>query len=309
LRVGAFCRYDRPMRTALIALGLPIFGASLAVAQTPLQQARDLRDAAAGGEPRGGNAAPYQVSRRVRQAQENARFNSGVSGRGVSGGGESDSGSGWGGDREDTGRSAWSDGNETRDQGSSYRQAPSGPPHELGVYTGVTPGTSGSPPRAEAARRTKRHIVVTWPGFQARPDGASRFFLQSTAPLVTEVLNEPGKFVLLLSDSAVHLENTRRSLDTRFFNTPVNWARIERRRTGRRRHDLALVLDMRGDITPVVTTEQGPDGYSYVFFEFPSGNFAPPPPPPPEQGTVPRSTSSGVTTDELDRERPPPVQR
>jgi hypothetical protein len=113
--------------------------------------------------------------------------------------------------------------------------------------------------------------VVTWPGFQLRPDGASRFFIQTNGPVVHQVLDERGRIVVRLRDTGIHLTNTRRWLETRYFNTPVTRARIERRGG-----DTVLSLDVRAGATPSITTEQAPNGYYFVFIEFPPGNYAPP---------------------------------
>lgn len=111
---------------------------------------------------------------------------------------------------------------------------------------------------------------MTWPGFQQRPDGASRFFLQTTAPVQIEERAEANRFVLVLKDTGLHLRNNRRPLETRYFNTPVRKADIERR--GR---DLAFVLDLRAQVRPVVSQEAAENGYNFVFLSFPAGSFLP----------------------------------
>ena len=136
-------------------------------------------------------------------------------------------------------------------------------------YDGVSPGSSNVPPRAPDPGGAGP-LLMTWPGFQQRPDGASRFFLQTTGPVQVEQKNEDGRFVLLLKNTRLHLRNNRRPLETRYFNTPVSSARIERR--GR---DLAFVLSLRGQVTPMVSTQQGAGGYNFILLEFPAGSYLP----------------------------------
>jgi len=136
-------------------------------------------------------------------------------------------------------------------------------------YDGVSPGSSNVPPRAPDPGGSGP-LLMTWPGFQQRPDGASRFFLQTTGPVQVEQKNEDGRFVLLLKNTRLHLRNNRRPLETRYFNTPVSSARIERRGS-----DLAFVLSLRGQVTPMVSTQQGAGGYNFVLLEFPAGSYLP----------------------------------
>jgi hypothetical protein len=138
---------------------------------------------------------------------------------------------------------------------------------------------------------------MTWPGFQARPDGASRFFIQTTQPVVHDVRRENRRIVITLRNTQLHLRNNRRPLETAYFNTPVSRARIERH--GR---DLAIVLDLRADVAPQVSAQPAENGYHYLFIEFPSGEFLP-------EGmrteTIRSSPQDVGPGDTLDDERPP----
>ncbi len=106
--------------------------------------------------------------------------------------------------------------------------------------------------------------VLTWPGFQMTPNG-SRFFLQTTSAPVTETKPSEGRFEVILKNARTHVRNTRRWLDTRYFATPVRRARVERR--GRR--DLAFVFELRTASTPSVSSGTGPDGYTYLYVDWP----------------------------------------
>src|SRR5688500_5011931 len=102
-------------------------------------------------------------------------------------------------------------------------------PHELGHYAGVVPGQTNRPPAMprDVSRRPNR--IVTWPGFQARADGASRFFVQTTSAVQPSTSTTPGRVTITLPNVRIHLSNNHRPLETRFFNTPVARARVQRR--------------------------------------------------------------------------------
>lgn len=160
----------------------------------------------------------------------------------------------------------------------------------VGEYAGVTPGTGNPPPRAGAVARARPAKLLTWPGFQATAGGGSRFFLQVSGPVQVESRGSEGRFELVLKNTRVHLRNTFRPLDTRFFSTPVNSAKVERRR-----RDLAVVFQLRASATPNVTQGVGEGGFHFVYVDFPPGAWVTPEPvaaptvapPPPVDDEVP----------------------
>jgi hypothetical protein len=142
----------------------------------------------------------------------------------------------------------------------------------LGIYAGVEPGEAVVPPayrRIPALMQRTRATILTWPGFSQRGDGGSRFFVQTTGPVATDVRVEQNRVVILFRNTTIHVRNSGRWLETRFFNTPVTRARLERRR-----RDMALVLYMRGPATPVVSS--GANGaFHYTYVDFGPGAYAP----------------------------------
>ncbi len=195
-------------------------------------------------------------------------------------------------------------------------------PHAVSEYGGVTPGTGHPPPRARrlAARRgaRARSEIITWPGFQAQSGGASRFFVQTTGPVTTQIHASPGRVEIIFPDTVVNLSNSRRWLETQFFETPVLRARLERRR-----RDMVLVMYLRAGVTPSVSQSTDTNGFNFTYIDFPAGHYLPdapiPVPPPPsrrdESGRAivrpasPESETSYPTSDDsMDDERPPPVQ-
>lgn len=171
-------------------------------------------------------------------------------------------------------------------------------------YQGVTAGSATEPPHASALKGAGARLM-TWPGFQMRPDGSSRVFVQTTVEPKFETKKSPGRFELILKNTKVFLRNNRRPLETRFFNTPVTQVQLKRR--GK---DLAVIVSLRADVTPHVHAEAGPDKrFYYVLMDFPAGQWvegatapatseAPPPSPPP----------SSAGSQAPDQEKPPPVK-
>lgn len=165
--------------------------------------------------------------------------------------------------------------------------------HATGDYAGVAPENQHTPPRHGAVRRSQGGSLITWPGFQMRADGGSRFFLQVSQAPQTELARTQGRVELLVRGTATHVRNTRRPLETRFFNTPVTRARIERRS-----RDLAFVFDLRADVTPTVSQQAGANGYHFVIVDFPAGTYVEGPAQPPVPvagGAYPRDESASET--------------
>lgn len=196
-------------------------------------------------------------------------------------------------------------------------------PRPLGVYNGVEPGEAQPPPayRRVVRRQTRarrRGLILTWPGFAPLGDGSSRFFIQTTQPQPAELLVEQGRVVVLFRNTTIHLRNSGRWLETRYFNTPVLRARLERRR-----RDMALVLVLRPNTvaTPRITTEAAQGGnFHYTYIDFPPGDYAPVvAETPPRASTVPNPTAPrqppaaparplDPSIQALDDERPPVMQ-
>ncbi len=150
------------------------------------------------------------------------------------------------------------------DETTAEESAPTETSTRESSYPGVVPGSGHAPPRARAMKGKAR--LLTWPGFQPKTDGTSRFFLQTSRPV--EVVEKRGKkrFELLLRETRVHLSNTLRPLVTRHFDTPVVRALVKRR--GRK--GVAIVFDLREDVSPVVSQKVEKDGYNYVYVDFPA---------------------------------------
>jgi hypothetical protein len=146
------------------------------------------------------------------------------------------------------------------------------PEHPLGTYAGVVPGASATP--AVPVAKTETKPMITWPGFQMRPDGTSRVFIQSTTALSPQPSAAGPKFSVHLPGAKIAGNTNKLPLETRFFNTPVSRVNIEQQRDG-----VTLVLDLRAEVSPVVSSERGPTGYYFLYIDLPKGTFVKTPAP------------------------------
>jgi hypothetical protein len=196
-------------------------------------------------------------------------------------------------------------------------------PHPLAEYGGVTPGRPNPPPATgritQRRGRAARAAIVTWPGFQMRDDGGSRFFVQTTTAVSPTVHSSDGRVEIVFPNTATHLSNSRRFLETAFFETPVVRAHLERRR-----NDMVLVLQMRAAVVPQITSGPAEGGFSFTFIDFPAGQYRPadmgPVQPPAQRDTSGRAvvrpaspdSSRDYPTDSeqraMDDERPPSMR-
>jgi hypothetical protein len=139
-------------------------------------------------------------------------------------------------------------------------------------YEGVVPGSGHEPPLNGAARRQRRDgaAILSWVGFQAMEDGGSRFFLQLSREVPYQGQSSEGRFEVLLPNTRVHLRNTLRPLETRFFDTPVRSADAKRR--GR---DMVVIFELRAEVAPRLSSAEGQNGYRFVYVDWPEGDYAP----------------------------------
>jgi hypothetical protein len=135
-----------------------------------------------------------------------------------------------------------------------------------GTYAGVEPGGARLP--AVPAPVGQTPVAITWPGFQMRPDGTSRVFIQSTSALAGETALADGKYTLKFIGAKIAGSTNRLPLETRFFNTPVTKVSL-----AVAKDSVSLVLELRADVTPRVTTERGPSGYHFTYLDLPAGKY------------------------------------
>jgi hypothetical protein len=173
------------------------------------------------------------------------------------------------------------------------------PGHPLGTYAGVVPGASSAP--AVPVAKTETKPMITWPGFQMRQDGTSRVFIQSTTALTPQPSAAGPRFSVYLPGAKVAGNTNKLPLETRFFNTPVSRVNIEQQRDG-----VTLVLDLRAEISPVVSSERGPTGYYFLYIDLPKGTFVKTPAPAQTAADVQPAPDHGKETSAT--AKPAPVQ-
>jgi hypothetical protein len=139
------------------------------------------------------------------------------------------------------------------------------------AYRGLNPGES-------ASRKPKRPNRLTWVGFQPKDDGTSTLFLQlsSEVPFAQEVKN--GKLVIKLEGARYGNPNTRRRLDTRFFEgalQQVTSKPVSRRRARRDQPERTAGIELTISFkNPADAREasadmrQEEDGFHYLYLQF-----------------------------------------
>jgi hypothetical protein len=103
-----------------------------------------------------------------------------------------------------------------------------------------------------------------------QPDGSSRVFIQTTVPVDPGVLPGNRKVVVDLGDAQIVGHNNRRPLYTQYFNTPVTSVELKRDRKHKRTQ---LVIALRADVSPRVSSEVAHSGFNFVYFDFPAGQY------------------------------------
>ncbi len=155
-------------------------------------------------------------------------------------------------------------------EGVAAEKAP-GVPGE--TYIGVTPGSGAKNPLPTPTPKPN-HLV--WTGFKMTPEG-SQVFLQTSLAVTYEIKipDAPKKrrkgapaaqLSVYLRNCRIHLHNNGRTLNTRFFATPVSGV------SARQRHkDVELRIALKEPASAVPRTEAGPDGTQFLVLAFPPG--------------------------------------
>jgi hypothetical protein len=148
----------------------------------------------------------------------------------------------------------------------SREAVPGGPTEQK--YDGVSFGSEGQNP-LPAAPSDQPYLV--WTGFQMTGSG-SRVFLQTTKPITFDAkADTPGKaakggLTLILRNCKIHMANNRRTIDTRFFATPVSSVVARQRRA-----DVEVRIQLRESVTTSPRMETGNNGTSFLVLDFPPG--------------------------------------
>jgi hypothetical protein len=134
-------------------------------------------------------------------------------------------------------------------------------------YAGVTPGHNVAPPHPP---RGGGPVRVTWTGFQMKPEGGSRVFMQLTGQTPYEVRDGRDGLEVVIKRARLNQRNNGRALDTQHFASPVRSVHAVDR-SG----DVVVSIDTRGRSVHSEKIE-GEGGYQYLMIDFQSdGPVAP----------------------------------
>lgn len=137
-------------------------------------------------------------------------------------------------------------------------------PNPIGFYSGVSVRGENPPPIPAPAMGTAP-TVLTWTGFDPPSAQGSGVFFQLSASVAHELTVEPMRISLRLPNTVVNVKNNARPLDTTYFRTPVKRVTVKSDGT-----DTFVIIDLKRDATPRVTTKAGSGGYYILSLRFPT---------------------------------------
>lgn len=162
--------------------------------------------------------------------------------------------------------------------------------HEVGEYGGVTPGVvypysnfkKWKRPVNKRAQRGRPKL--TWVGFQPQKDGSSRVFFQLTRDVTLSQRVEKGVLIVTLEGARFRRRNTLRKLDTRYFDTAIDWVdarRVRARRARKGRSARKSGIEVHIAFKNAADAREGKvsralmkDKFQYVFLDFGAGTPA-----------------------------------
>ncbi len=146
--------------------------------------------------------------------------------------------------------------------------------HKEGEYTGVVPGKV---PEASGGKPDKKRAIakgtLSWLGFSAK-DGGAEVFFQSPTKFEVNQRMEGQVLVVQLAGLTRQVTNTRRPVDTRFFDNPLARITAQPRRAGKRGRaiEVRVVFKNPKDARQAtVRTNTEADGLFYAYLSFPEG--------------------------------------
>lgn len=107
--------------------------------------------------------------------------------------------------------------------------------------------------------------VLSWVGFQRDRSKQSVVFVQVDRPVEHSVELKRGRLELRLSGVKVTHKNHARPLDLRYFPQ----TRAKRVRTRIEKQDVTIIVELRGKVTPQVSTRPGPGGQHQILIAIP----------------------------------------
>jgi hypothetical protein len=143
--------------------------------------------------------------------------------------------------------------------------------HREGEYTGVVPGEATETKRP---RRAVKKATLSWVGFSAR-DGGAEVFLQAPSAFTISQEVEGSALVVHLAGLTRQVTNTRRPIDTRFFDNPLARIVAQPARRGKKRGrgiEVRITFKNPKDArAAALRTATEADGFFYAYLTFPEG--------------------------------------
>lgn len=102
-----------------------------------------------------------------------------------------------------------------------------------GQYAGVKPGLGLEGQDSAKPKRAPKKKSLLWMGFTAKEGGSSELFFRAVEPFGVHQRVEGKTLIVVLEGLRSQARNTRRPLDTRFFESSI--ARVTTRRVGAKR--------------------------------------------------------------------------
>lgn len=121
------------------------------------------------------------------------------------------------------------------------------------------PARPVSPASIKASADGSGRVIVEAPGFRMMPDGSSRLVVQMQGTPQVRQHTMRRRITYVLSNAKVPVNNNRNPLFTRYFNTPVNDARLRQYRG-----DVLFEIDLRADAVANSQFTQAPTGQGTV---------------------------------------------
>ncbi|HUQ04301.1 MAG TPA: hypothetical protein VM261_17500 [Kofleriaceae bacterium] len=137
-----------------------------------------------------------------------------------------------------------------------------------GDYGGVTPGQAPAAEKGAKPRRPPARKSLNWVGFAPKDGGGSELFFQAVDDFTVSQRMEGSTLVVTLAGLSKQARNTKRPLDTRFFDTAV--ARVTTK-VGRRKKGIEVRVafkDPKDAREGSVRTDKGADGMFYAYLSF-----------------------------------------
>jgi hypothetical protein len=146
-----------------------------------------------------------------------------------------------------------------------------------GEYGGITPGQA-QPPEQGKKRRAPARKTLAWLGFTPKEGGSSELFFAAIDTFTVSQRMDGATLVIVLEGLTKQARNTRRPLDTRFFDVAVarvtsKVVRAKRARRGAAGHPGGVEVrvrfkDAKDAREGTLRTDKGADGMFYAYLSF-----------------------------------------